>query len=278
MLKGDSMKLYLVRHGASTGNTPGNLIGHSDHELTEAGVAQARAVAARLGPLGPLPVYCSDLPRARQTAEAITGVWGGRSAEGSAPAVRIHPDPRLREIDLGDYEGRSWGEFLQDAILGAAFEADPYNTPLPGGESLALVRRRVIAAVDEIVAAHGRPPAAPDRPADAGDAAAGSGATASARADAGVVEPAQGSGGVVAGRASAEASPANSSTVILVAHDGPIRAILNHFLAVPPEKWWTLSTTHGGLSLVEWSDGWVNVRFANDTSHLAGLAPSPPAV
>lgn len=235
MLKGDSMKLYLVRHGASTGNTPGNLIGHSDHELTEAGVAQARAVAARLGPLGPLPVYCSDLPRARQTAEAIAGVWGGHSLEGSAPAVRIHPDPRLREIDLGDYEGRSWGELLQDTALGAAFEADPYNTCLPGGESLALVRRRVIAAVDEIVEAHGRSPAAPDRPAD-------------------------------------------SSTVILVAHDGPIRAILNHFLAVPPEKWWTLSTTHGGLSLVEWSDGWVNVRFANDTSHLAGLAPSPPAV
>ena len=28
------MKLYLVRHGASTGNTPGNLIGQSDHPLS----------------------------------------------------------------------------------------------------------------------------------------------------------------------------------------------------------------------------------------------------
>ena len=56
-----------------------------------------------------------------------------------------------------------------------------------------------------------------------------------------------------------------------MAHDGPIRAILNHYLGVPPEKWWTLSTTHGAVSLLEFSAGWVNVRFVNAASHLAGL-------
>jgi len=55
----------------------------------------------------------------------------------------------------------------------------------------------------------------------------------------------------------------------VVAHEGPIRAILNHYLGVIPEKWWALTTTHGGISLLEWADGWVNVRFINDTSHLA---------
>ena len=40
---------------------------------------------------------------------------------------------------------------------------------------------------------------------------------------------------------------------------------------MPPEKWWTLSTTHGGVSLLEFSDDWVNVRYVNDTSHLAGV-------
>ena len=58
-----------------------------------------------------------------------------------------------------------------------------------------------------------------------------------------------------------------------MAHDGPIRAVLNHYLGVPPEKWWTLSTTHGGVSLLEYSDGWVNVRYMNAAEHLAGLEP-----
>jgi broad specificity phosphatase PhoE len=59
----------------------------------------------------------------------------------------------------------------------------------------------------------------------------------------------------------------------LVAHDGPIRAILNHYLGVPPEKWWTLSTTHGGVSLLEFAGGCVTIRFVNATGHLAGLEP-----
>ena len=59
----------------------------------------------------------------------------------------------------------------------------------------------------------------------------------------------------------------------LVAHDGPIRAILNHYLGVPPEKWWTLSTTHGGVSLLEFAGGCVTIRYVNATGHLAGLEP-----
>ena len=69
------MKLFLVRHGASTGNGPAILIGHSDHPLTPAGEAQARAVAARLATLGPMSIVCSDLPRARATADLIAEAW-----------------------------------------------------------------------------------------------------------------------------------------------------------------------------------------------------------
>jgi broad specificity phosphatase PhoE len=247
------MKLYLVRHGASTGNTPGNLMGQSDHPLTELGEAQARSVAARLAPLGPMPVYCSDLLRARVTAEAIARVWmrvgeasspdaaaGGASplAAGTSAAPLVLPDPRLRELHLGDFEDRCWDDFVAHRDLGEAFDVDPYNTALPGGESLALLEKRVLAAVHEIVAA-----AAP---------------------------PAKGVAGSTL--ATGAAAPADDAAAVLVAHDGPIRSIVNHYLGVPPQKWWTLTTTHGGLSLLEWIDGWVNVRFVNDTSHLAGIA------
>ncbi len=208
------MKLYLVRHGRSAGNLPGRMTGWSDHSLTPLGAAQAERVAERLATLGPMPIYASDLPRALETAARIAARWP--RGTGAEAAVGVHPDRRLREIDLGDYEGRSWDDFTADRELAAAFAREPLATRLPGGESLALVRERVIAAFDEIVA--GDPQAA-----------------------------------------------------CLVSHDGPIRTILNHVLRVPQERHWAISTSHGGLSLLETGERWVSVRFVNDTSHLRGL-------
>ncbi len=103
------MKLYLVRHGQSTGNVGGTLMGQSDHPLTALGELQARAAAERLAPFGPMPVYHSDLPRAAATAAHIVAAWGACRRRSCSFA-----DPRLREISLGYYEGRSWEEFEAD--------------------------------------------------------------------------------------------------------------------------------------------------------------------
>ena len=208
------MKLYLVRHGVSTGNIPGQMIGWSDHPLSPLGVEQARAVAARLAPLGPMPVYASDLPRAAATARVIAAEW---AHDGPEPDVR--PDARLREIDLGDLEGSSWDDFMADEGLQQAFAAEPFETRLPGGESLALLQSRVVGVFREILA---------------GD----------------------------------------DDIACIVAHDGPIRSILNHVLQAPPARWWTLATSHGGLSLVESDGDWVSLRCVNDTSHLEAVAES----
>ena len=290
------MKLYLVRHGQSTGNVGGTLMGQSDHPLTALGEEQARAAAARLAPFGPMPVYASDLPRTRATAEHIVAAWAAADA---ADAPRIVLDPRLREISLGDYEGRPWQEFEADTELKAAFAADPYRTALPNGESLEHLEARVHAAVIDILEPFG----VDDSGAYCGNAVSQGDASATTRnATSDDATRAMKAG---AAAAAVDAAPAavvdwitgsdedadaclpdtmDSSAVAtgllpvgcggsacLVAHDGPIRAILNHFLGVPPEKWWTLSTTHGGVSLLEFSGDWVNVRYVNATSHLAGL-------
>lgn len=332
------MKLYLVRHGQSTGNIGGTLMGQSDHRLTPLGEQQARAAAARLAPFGPMPVYSSDLPRARATAEHIVAAWrdaaagdaasrdaAWRAAAADEDAAAAHArvvgatgaaqgvilDPRLREISLGDYEGRPWQEFEADTALTAAFAADPYRTPLPGGESLEHLEARVQAAVIDIlapfrvddagnpctravshgdasaaernaesdaaadsdVAAEADAVAASDMAVDAAAAALDGAAAAVAADDA--VEPDEGLPETMDASAVATGffPSRDGGSACLVAHDGPIRAILNHYLGVPPQRWWTLSTTHGGVSLVEFAGGCVTIRFVNATAHLEGLEP-----
>jgi broad specificity phosphatase PhoE len=292
------VKLYLVRHGQSTGNVGGTLMGQSDHPLTALGEEQARAAASRLAPFGPMPVYASDLPRARATAEHIVAAWAAADA---ADAPRIVLDPRLREISLGDYEGRPWQEFEADTELTAAFAADPYRTALPNGESLEHLEARVHAAVIDILEPFGvddtgaycgnavsqGDASATTRNATSDDATramkAGAAAAAVDAAPVAVVDWITGSDEDADAclpdtmDASAVATGllpvGGGGSACLVAHDGPIRAILNHYLGVPPEKWWTLSTTHGGVSLLEFAGGCVTIRFVNATGHLAGLEP-----
>ncbi len=284
------MKLYLVRHGQSTGNIGGTLMGQSDHPLTPLGEDQARAAAERLAAFGPMPVHSSDLPRARATAERIVAAWPPEDVGDARPEVLL--DPRLREISLGDYEGRPWQEFEADLELTAAFAEDPYRTPLPNGESLEHLEARVHAAVIDILAPFGvddtgascghavsqGDASATDRNTEAmragAAAAALDGAAAAVAADDEMADDAglpdtMDASVVATGLVSIE----GGGSACLVAHDGPIRAILNHYLGVPPEKWWTLSTTHGGVSLLEFAGGCVTIRFVNATGHLAGLEP-----
>ncbi len=223
------MKLYLVRHGRSAGNLPGRMTGWSEHPLTRLGPPRRAAWPPGLHRSDRCPSTRATCPGALDTARLIAARWAparecatAANAE-AAQAVGVFPDRRLREIDLGDYEGRSWDEFSADRALAAAFLREPLSTRLPGGESLAMVRERVVSAFDEIVRRE-------------------------------------------------------HAVACLVSHDGPIRTILNHVLEVPPERHWAISTSHGGLSLLETNGDWVSVRFVNDTSHLRGLAADPDGV
>ena len=86
-------RLILVRHGESTWNAEERLQGQLDPPLSERGREQSRALAGMLDGLPDDRVVCSDLGRARQTAELL-GLSPGRF------------DPRWREIDVGSWGGR----------------------------------------------------------------------------------------------------------------------------------------------------------------------------
>jgi broad specificity phosphatase PhoE len=131
--------LLLVRHGESTANAQGLLLGRTDAELTEKGRAQAVSVCALL--TSPVSgVRSSPLGRARDTAALL-----GLDAD-------VEVDGRWVEVDYGEYECQP----LRDVPAGVwqEWRSDPGFRP-PGGETLAEVADRVTGACAELFAAEG---------------------------------------------------------------------------------------------------------------------------
>ena len=127
--------LVLVRHGESTLNAIGALVGRLDPELTEQGRSQAVATGRLLGEVTEL--RSSSLRRAWDTALLL-----GTEAE---PQV----DDRFIEVDYGVLDGSPLAEM--PAELWARWTSDASFAP-EGGESLAQLGQRVAAAMEELFA------------------------------------------------------------------------------------------------------------------------------
>jgi len=141
------LRLLLVRHGLTGANEEDRYIGASDPPLSDEGLAQAEAVAARLANERLTAIYSSPWLRARQTAEPIARACG----------LEVQIEPRLREIDFGCWEGLTQAEIvarfpeqMQDWNVDPAGEHAPH-----GGETLAQVARRAKKVYDKIVARYG---------------------------------------------------------------------------------------------------------------------------
>jgi broad specificity phosphatase PhoE len=128
-------KVYLLRHGAIQNPEGGKrYIGWQDHALSDQGLRQARAWADYFSDKALGAVYCSDLIRCLETARAIVA---GCSLEPRAL-------PELREVSLGEWEGRRFDDIRT---------ADPQGFHMrglqiadhrpPGGESFGDLQRRV---------------------------------------------------------------------------------------------------------------------------------------
>ncbi len=120
------MILDCIRHGESLYNAEGRLQGHLEVPLSARGVRQAEATAEALAGRPVEAIYASPLCRARQTAEIIARRLG----------LSIHFDDRLKEIDVGRFQGRLLRELEREAdgVLARWATGDP-DFCLPGGES-----------------------------------------------------------------------------------------------------------------------------------------------
>jgi probable phosphoglycerate mutase len=139
-----SVRLWLARHGATDWSESGRLLGWTDVPLNRAGRLQARRIGEALADVSLTGRWSSDLRRATETA---------RLAVGDAVS-----DPRLREVNFGHLEGRTWNEcaaVVQERLL----RFDGFVAP--GGESVAGLRSRVLSFVgslpdgDHVLFTHG---------------------------------------------------------------------------------------------------------------------------
>lgn len=135
------MILHLVRHARSAG-ADGHCIGHTDLPLSRSGADAARHTAARwqLGGIAGLRCISSDLIRARETAAVLAAPDADRSA-----------DPRLREMNFGEWDGRTWDDIERTDGAGLhSWMADWTTVRAPGGESFGDVMERVVSLLGEL--------------------------------------------------------------------------------------------------------------------------------
>lgn len=136
------MILYLVRHGETAHNRDGVGLGRDDVPLTPKGIAQARAVAARIAHGQPEIVLASPLQRAMDTAHAIC----------AKTAQVVRSDERLIELAVGETEGLPFNVVRErfPAFLTQWVGPDGHTARLPGGESILDVHQRVCAFLESL--------------------------------------------------------------------------------------------------------------------------------
>ncbi len=141
--------LILLRHGRSTANAAGVLAGRTPGvALDEHGRAQAATLVERLTQLPLAAVVSSPLQRCRETVAPLV----------QARELEVSVDDRFVEVDYGEWTGREL-RTLGKEPLWKVVQAHPSAAVFPGGEGLAALQARAVAAVREwdakLAAEHG---------------------------------------------------------------------------------------------------------------------------
>ena len=130
-------RLILVRHAEPVEDARGRCYGSLDVGLSPAGLRDAEGLASLVCDV----VYSSPRIRAIDTARAI--------------ATDVQIDDDLRELDFGELEGRTYDEIAaSEPELYRAWMERPTTVTFPAGESFAILKKRALAALDRIRAAH----------------------------------------------------------------------------------------------------------------------------
>ena len=138
-------ELIVIRHGETDWNRQHRFQGQIDVPLNDIGLAQAQRLRVRLADEPIDVLVCSDLQRARSTAEPLA------RARTLAPQLQ----PLWREQGFGLLEGLDVPTIRsRHADLWARWTRHEADYALPGGESNAAFHARVMQALAALVATH----------------------------------------------------------------------------------------------------------------------------
>ena len=131
------MKILSTRHGQTEYNRKDIILGTTDIELNETGIAQAYELAERVAAIDGIGlIIASPMKRALRTARIVSERTG----------IKLITDERLREWDYGEYEGHS--RYTE----GFAENKTQFSVKMGRtGESLIQLAHRVYSAIDDYI-------------------------------------------------------------------------------------------------------------------------------
>ena len=138
-------EIYLVRHGEAEGNVFRRIHGQYDSLLTPRGLQQVQRLARRFEHVHIDACYASDLTRTSLTARSIYVPKG----------LKLHRDPRFREVDLGQWEDLPFGyldKFHTQQMFN--FNNDPIHWTAPGAETFDGYTNRFLEGMTEAAESH----------------------------------------------------------------------------------------------------------------------------
>lgn len=128
------MRLWLIRHGETEANVAGLYSGHSPTPLTAKGLAQAQTLHGLLQAVPFDHVLCSELERARHTAQRVL----------ENRDIPVHTTSLLNEMFFGDWEMRHHRDLTrEDPESYAAWCTDWQNAVPTNGEGFQAFSLRV---------------------------------------------------------------------------------------------------------------------------------------
>ncbi len=134
-------EIYVFRHGQTDYNKDRIFTGWHDPDINENGIKECEDIARQLAGKKPTKAYTSDQLRARHTLELVLG-------DNKIPIV---VDPRLKERNYGDLNGKSKQETMEAYPSEYEFWHRSYDIPPPGGESIKDVEKRVLSFLRDFI-------------------------------------------------------------------------------------------------------------------------------
>ena len=130
------MQLFLGRHGETTANRQGMILGRTDAPLTPSGIETARRLGGILQGEPIRGILTSPLGRTMASALIIAGMIG------VAPIANY----RLLELSCGQWEGR----LREEILCGGKTLRSAWTDRPPGGESCMDAEPRVMELIDMV--------------------------------------------------------------------------------------------------------------------------------